>query len=81
MLRTEQHKLIWHDDGEIELYDLIEDPAELNDLSSVDPELRSRLLGMLETWEQTQAAAAPPAALDVTDPKLREQLRTLGYLE
>ncbi len=81
MLRTEQHKLIWHDDGEIELYDLIADPAELNDLSSLDPELGSRLLGMLETWEQAQAAIDAPPALDVTDPKLREQLRALGYLE
>ena len=81
MLRTDRHKLIWYDDGRIQVYDLESDPMELEDLSTSRPELASRLLGMLEEWRSAQEAHAPVPPLDITDPKLREQLKALGYIE
>ena len=81
MLRTERHKLIWWDDGRIEVYDLESDPQELEDLSASRPELSEHLLGLLDEWTKAQKAQAQPPPLDVSDPKLREQLRALGYVE
>jgi hypothetical protein len=81
MLRTDRHKLIWYDDGRIQVYDLESDPMELEDLSTSRPELASRLLGMLEEWGSAQEAHAPVPPLDISDPKLREQLKALGYIE
>ncbi len=81
MLRTDQHKLIQYDDGQLQVYDLAADPTELDDLSDSDAELASRLVGMLEEWNSLQETVAPPPSLDVTDPELREQLKALGYLE
>ena len=81
MLRTDQYKLIEHGDGRLQVFDLAADPQELHDLSASNPELSSRLMGMLNDWNSRQETVAPPPALDVTDPKLREQLKALGYLE
>jgi arylsulfatase A-like enzyme len=81
MLRTERHKLIWTDDGRVELYDLLDDPEELHDLSGRAPELRDSLLARLEGWMAAQQESARPLPLDLSDPQTREQLRALGYIE
>ncbi len=66
-----------------ELYDVVADPAEANDLIAEKPSKSSAkvarrlrtLLKSLETdFEQRQAAPAPD------DPELEAQLRSLGYL-
>jgi len=85
MIRTRQHKLIWKEDGSTELYDLVADPEELDDLSKQAPELREELLAQLQTWmrseERGEGENAEPARMKVTDPETQEQLRSLGYIE
>jgi arylsulfatase A-like enzyme len=83
MVRTDRYKLI-HDaaDGREELYDLVADPAETNDLmAAARPPgelgaLRSALATLLERHARIDAERIdlPP------DADLREKLRALGYL-
>jgi len=50
MIRTEKHKLVWRPKGQTELYDLAEDPHELQnvfdreDYTQVQRDLERRLL-------------------------------------
>ncbi len=81
MLRTLQHKLIWYDDGRVEVYDLQSDPGELNDLSVLEPELSSRLLSQLEAWNAAQEDPRPSQPVEISDPETRDQLRALGYID
>ena len=81
MLRTPHHKLIRYEDGGTEVYDLLRDPGELEDLSETQPELRDQLLGQLEAWMAAQGNNAAPEPLEISDPETREQLRSLGYIE
>jgi arylsulfatase A-like enzyme len=73
------HKLIWHEDGETELYDLRRDPGELHDLAESDPETAARLSARL-------AAIAPPLDSGAGEPvptlsdEQRAMLEDLGYL-
>lgn len=81
MLRTDRYKLIWSE-GRVELYDLEADPGEQRDLGAEMPQLRDELLGELEAWmaaSKTRSGAA--AAPGPVDPRAREQLRALGYVE
>jgi len=81
MLRTDRYKLIWSE-GRVELYDLEADPGEQRDLGAEMPQLRDELLGELEAWmaasKMRSGAAAAPGPVD---PRAREQLRALGYVE
>ncbi len=81
MLRTPTHKLIWHEDGRTELYDLAADPHELTDLSESNPELRNELLTQLETWMETQGSVADAIPMEIDDPQTRKRLEALGYVE
>lgn len=69
-LRTEKHKLVFGEDGAIELYAIDRDPAELHDISEEQPERVSELLtdafGLLGRVE--------------LDEEHIEQLRAMGYL-
>ncbi len=84
MLRTRTHKLIWYDDGQTEVYDLRNDPEELENIADREPELREQLVARLEAW--TESLGAPPQSTaptraEMTDPQTRDQLRALGYIE
>jgi arylsulfatase A-like enzyme len=85
MIRTHQYKLIWKEDGSTELFDLIADPEELDDLSEQAPELREKLLARLRSWMTSQELGgggnAEPPRMQVMDPETRQQLRSLGYIE
>jgi len=50
MLRTNRHKLIWHSNEKVELFDLKLDPAEEVDIAASRPELRDRLILSLMQW-------------------------------
>jgi arylsulfatase A-like enzyme len=65
---------------EVQLFDLSTDPAEKNDLSSSEADLRDELLRVLEAGP---AAAPAPAAKEKVelDSATEEQLRSLGYTE
>ncbi|MAS92759.1 MAG: iduronate-2-sulfatase [Verrucomicrobiales bacterium] len=47
-IRTDTHRLIVHEDGELELYDHRNKEAETNNLASKEPEVAARLKGLLE---------------------------------
>jgi len=67
--------------GKIELYDVVSDPRELEDIAARHPERVSRMRSMLSEWfVRTQKRIPPPERVDVSDGE-RERLRALGYVE
>jgi hypothetical protein len=54
---TAAHKLVIHESQEgkptLELFDLVSDPAEKNDLFERQPELVRKLQGELRDWQQS----------------------------
>lgn len=77
------HKLILTGNEQQELYDVAQDPAELHNLASEQPELVSKLREHLLRFEEESSEAALTAGrlAGHDDPQLRRQLRALGYLE
>lgn len=82
-VRTSRYKLL-HDieSGDSQLFDLQEDPGELNDLSSAKPEVVGRLKRQLEDHLADSLALG---TLDVESAEmpedLQERLKALGYLD
>ena len=80
-LRRGRLKLIHYPDGERtdELYDVVADPREQNDLATERPQEVRMLLRHLDArWAaQQEAPAAPEARYDA---RTRRRLRALGYL-
>jgi len=67
--------------GTLELYDLTADPAERSDLSRERPDLRDRLLALLEEREAgARSTAAVAETRELTEEEL-ERLRGLGYVQ
>lgn len=80
-VRSEGWKLIAYParEGEIfELYDLRADPGETRDVASENRAKARELLRILEAWNGDRSR--PIATIGVSD-ELREQLRSLGYLD
>jgi arylsulfatase A-like enzyme len=75
------YKLVLRTTGERELFDLANDPAELHDLSTLEPERVAELVAKL----RSEAASRPPRYEEADRPELRpeteEALRALGYLD
>jgi arylsulfatase A-like enzyme/cytochrome c-type biogenesis protein CcmH/NrfG len=65
------HHLI--EGASVELFDLVADPRQQQDLASRQPELTSRLRRALASWDRE---IAPPGAVDE---ETRRQLAALGY--
>lgn len=89
-LRTEQWKLIRipHPDGDrYELYDLVNDPGETQNLFAELPGEAGKLVPALEAWMQQDPArnhdtsAEENTEIEGLDPAAEEQLRTLGYIQ
>jgi arylsulfatase A-like enzyme len=78
-----RHKLVRDDrSGAVELYDLIADPDERQNLAAERPDLTARLIARLEDWQSTVGSVAAPSAAAVEQsPEQLEQLRALGYVE
>ena len=76
-----RHKLIWtpgaRGPARFELYDIVSDPDERQDLSSERPEVRARLERLLAGWVKRGGGARAVPASDAD----RERLRALGYVE
>ncbi len=73
-------KLIRSNKGEIQLFNLLDDPGELTNVAASHPELVSDLADSLDQWlsKHPPGGAAPPSS-DLDD-GLVEHLRGLGYL-
>lgn len=65
---------------EVQLFDLSTDPAEKNDLSSSEPDLREELLRVVEAGPAATPAPAGKEKVEL-DSATEEQLRSLGYTE
>ena len=56
----DSHKLLHYDEtGQIELYDLNNDPAELHNIKDQSPEMTNKLLVMLNNWKNSIRAESP----------------------
>ncbi len=80
-VRTAEYKLIAYpgpNSTNFEFYDLVNDPGETTDVSQTNRTEVRRLLAALEEWNPV--FAQPIGMVDVSD-KLREQLRSLGYVQ
>lgn len=81
MVRTEDHKLIWKERGDVELFDLREDASEERDIAGRDAATREELLRILETWTDSLDPGEVVPRLESRDAESIEQLRELGYVE
>jgi arylsulfatase A-like enzyme len=90
-LRDGRFKIICRRDGRHELYDLVADPGETEDLSSKRPEKLAEMFSLVERFRQENSRRGVRKAAEV-DPSLQhlseeeraramEQLRSLGYIE
>lgn len=78
-LRTRDHKYIWGSDGKNELYDLNEDPGELNNILKAQPELAEDLQGKLDGWVTAIESTRTGQETEFTA-LIEERLKGLGYL-
>ena len=63
VIRQGDHKLIqFLLDGNIELYDLKNDPTESNNLATAEPELAAQLTSQLTNWRKTNSVPLPPSS-------------------
>lgn len=66
-----------------ELYDLRNDPEELDDRYQEEPEVARRLRGALARWARPwleRAYAMPPSEIEIVDEETRRSLEAMGYL-
>ena len=77
-----RYKYICSSDGRDELYDLREDPGELNNLIDLLPKEAERLAAGLKVWLEVVPKYEPSSsqASPEVDPKVLEALRGLGYV-
>ena len=80
MIRTSQHKLIWHVGKRTELYDLVDDPGETRDVAESRVDVRDALLLELKDWAPVPLTHTEEP-FEAVDPKALEHLRGLGYVE
>ena len=79
-LRRGRWKLIvGESQGVLELYDLLSDPGEENNLASERKEVAVRLQAELESWIAEQPKASAP--VEPMDLEVRRRLEALGYVE
>jgi len=74
------YKLIRSNRGEIELYDLEDDPAESTDLVRAQPQRVAALTAELDAWLAAHPPVGQPPATALLDKDLANHLRGLGYL-
>jgi arylsulfatase A-like enzyme len=68
------------------LFDLARDPGETKDVSTEEPERFAKLKGLLAEWERTHGVPRGGGRDDTigegdVDPRLREELKALGYVD
>jgi arylsulfatase A len=79
-LRQGRHKLIeWFEDGRLELFDLIDDPGETNNLALAMPALASGLQTQLAHWRRMVGARMPTVNPDFDPLRTEEQVVPPGW--
>lgn len=63
-----------------ELYDVLHDPQELQELGSEQPEEMARMRQTLEAFLDSRASTTAQRAAQEVDPETRQRLAALGYL-
>jgi len=76
-----RYKLILSSNGREELYELAIDPAERQNLIHREPGIARELKEQLQRWQSGLIFAPAERTEPDLDPKTREALRALGYLE
>ncbi len=73
-IRKQDWKLIeFYEDSHVELYNLADDPAERNDLSSAEETRAAAMLQELEAWRESVGAAMPAPNPDYDPAKAKER--------
>ena len=65
---------------DVELYDLVEDPRELENVAALHPEVVQRLGREVEGFLADRQQPVSPTDMAEMDPEVLEQLRALGYV-
>jgi len=73
-------KFIWESNGKCELYNIEEDPHELNNLVKEIPGKASEMQTLLDKWLASFKPVAPRISPEI-DKATEESLRALGYLQ
>lgn len=73
-------KLIRQPDGSRQLFDLVADPAEQQDLADEQPERADKLEALLDAWEARNPTGDPGSEARSLDCEQLKQLVALGYL-
>jgi hypothetical protein len=78
-VRRGRHVLHWDAlSGEAALYDVSADPGEQRDVAAREPQVVEELLAALAPFLRDSALDADSLEID---PRMREELRALGYVE
>jgi arylsulfatase A-like enzyme len=78
-IRTDEWKFIFKEVEENELYNLREDPFEVNNLIAAEPELARSLEDSVYTWLAGSVSEGQSNKSNL-DPETLEQLKSLGYI-
>ena len=81
MLLSGNYKLLSSSDGKRMLFNLADDPEELNDLASSQPDRLSAMSSVLERFLAQLPEARMDGARAEVDEETRRALESLGYLE
>jgi len=73
------YKWIWNSSGNHELFAIIQDPAEMNNLAGTLPHVEKRCQARLEPLIQESNRMAELTPLEI-DEELKDRLRALGYI-
>lgn len=82
-IRLDGFKYIWASDGRCELYNIVQDPGESQDLSGANPAKVEELHSKLWDWhEQHSSRVKRSGSVEVdVDAATVERLRSLGYID
>ena len=78
-IRSKEHKFIWGSDGRHELYELLNDPLEANNLYDEDRVTAETLQDRLMRWYGELKKKEGKREAGEVDEEIVEKLRTLGY--
>lgn len=77
------HKFVWSTNGKHQLFNLKDDPYELEDIFATSNGLAQSFVNKLDAWLKSYQPFEPleDQESNISDPAMVERLRELGYLE